>query len=164
MSSMLRVTTLVMLLTAACASTPARCDDGREWDQARARLMASQNSSTGYAIERWNNLASSSRFSFNDYAGFLLTYPGFPQEENLRKSAESALERESPDPKQVAAFFERFPPITNTARARHALALAALRWEGARTAAIAAWRGGTMSEASESALLYLYGSSFSRET
>jgi len=73
MSSMLRVTTLVMLLTAACASTPARCDDGREWDQARAQLMASQRGSMGYAIERWNTLTSSGRFSFNDYAGFLLT-------------------------------------------------------------------------------------------
>lgn len=163
MSSMLRATTLVILLTTAIVSTPVRSEDGREWDQARSRLANSQRGSMGYAVERWNVLSTSSRFSFNDYAGFLLTYPGFPQEEKLRTYAEQALERESADPNQVASFFEKFPPLTNPARARQALALASLRWEGARKAAVEAWRGGPMSDASESALLYLYGSSFSRE-
>ena len=163
MSSMLRATTLLMLLTSALVSPAARGEDGREWDKARAQLVSNQRGSMSYAVERWHNLTASDRFGFADYSGFLLTYPGFPQEEKLRAYAEQALERESAQPRQVAAFFEKYPPLTNQARARYALALASLRWEGARKAAIEAWRGGPMTDASEAALFYLYGSSFSRE-
>ena len=71
---------------------------------------------------------ASDRFGFADYAGFVLAYPGFPAEEKLRGYAEAALERDNARaPEQIAAFFDRFPPLTNPARARYALALAALR-------------------------------------
>ncbi len=55
---------------------------------------------------------------------------------------------------QLVAFFEKFPPLTNRARARHALALAALSYPGARDTAVAAWRGGAMSEAAENIHAY----------
>jgi soluble lytic murein transglycosylase len=47
------------------------------------------------AISRWELLTSSNRFGFSDYAGFLLSYPGFPEEERLRRYAEAALDRDA---------------------------------------------------------------------
>jgi soluble lytic murein transglycosylase len=163
MSSMVRVSTVLLLLSAATATSPALAQDGSEWDQARARLISSQRGSIGQAIERWKLLSTSSRFTFGDYSTFLLTYPGFPDEAKLRGYAEAALERESPSPSTVAAFFDRFPPLTNPARARYALALASLQRPNARAAALAAWRGGPMSDASEAALFSLFGRGFTAD-
>jgi soluble lytic murein transglycosylase len=161
MSSMLRATTLVLLAYGACLSVPARCQDGREWDEARTQLMASQRGTMAQAVERWRMLTASGSFTYADYAGFLLSYPGFPEEAKLRTFAEKALERESVPDDRIMAYFERFAPLTNPARARLALAQSARSRPQARETALAAWRGGTMSDASESALLSLYGSSFS---
>ena len=160
MSSMHRVLTVFSLLSTACLTNPALAADGSEWDQARARLVASSRGDMAQAIARWENLTSSNRFSFNDYSSFLLTYPGFPEEAKLRGYAESALDRDAPQASQVIAYFQKFPPLTNGARAHYALALAAIRSAGARDAAITAWRGGEMSDASESALLYMQGQTF----
>ena len=167
MSSMLRASTILMLLAAACTSDPARCDDGREWDQARVRQMSSDDAVMRGAIARWKVLSKSNRLSFDQYVGFLLSYPGFPFEEKIRRFAEGALERaspdpRSPDPRRTVAYFEKFPPLTNPARARYALALAALSYPGARDTAVAAWRGGPMSEAAESAIIFNYGDTISR--
>jgi len=154
---MIRTAAFLVLAAASVTSVPARCQDGSEWDRARAQLMASQRSSVAQGIERWRTLTSSNRFSFSDYAGFLLSYPGFPEEDKLRTYAEQALDRESADAGRALAYFDRFPPLTNPARARHALALASLRRPEAREAALAAWRGGEMSDAAEAALFSLYG-------
>ena len=154
MSSM-RATSLVLLGFFACMSAPARCQDGGEWDRARQQLIATQQGSMTQAIDRWRTLSTSDRFGFADYAGFLLAYPGFPEEEKLRTYAERALEREiyPPEPSRLVAFFDRFAPQTNPARARYALALAAMQRAEARTTSLAAWRGGPMNDAAESALL-----------
>jgi soluble lytic murein transglycosylase len=160
MSSMLRASTIILLAYGACLSVPARCQDGREWDQARAQLMTSQRGSMGQAIERWKLLTSTDALSFSEYAGFLLTYPGFPEEEKLRASAERALGRDAPDSSQLIAYFRRFPPVTNPAKARYATALAALNQSEAGAAALLAWRGGEMSDAAEAALFSLFGGSF----
>ncbi|MDR2856337.1 MAG: lytic transglycosylase domain-containing protein [Novosphingobium sp.] len=159
MSSM-RAFSLVLLLSMAAMSVPAHCQDGGEWDRARSQLIASQRGSMALSIDRWRALsASSGSYPFSSYAGFLLASPGFPEEEKLRTYAEKALDRESPDSGSVVAFFSRFPPLTNPARARYALALSALGRPEARSAGIAAWRGGAMSDGSEAALLSLYRTS-----
>ncbi|MCB2080083.1 MAG: lytic transglycosylase domain-containing protein [Novosphingobium sp.] len=162
MSSMLRFSSALMLLAAGTIATPALARDGSEWDQARARLSATQNATMQRAIERWAQLAESSRFGFGDYAGFLLTYPGFPKEEQIRRYAEQALDRDSPGAAQVVSYFDRFPPLTNGGKAHYALALAAQRSGKARDVAIEAWRGGAMSDASESALTYLFQTTFTQ--
>lgn len=162
MSSMVRTTTIVMLLATVALSSPAQCQDGGEWDRARAQLTASQRGGIAQAIERWKVLGATDRFAFNDYAGFVLAYPGFPEEEKLRRSAEATLERESPEPSRIIAYFDRFPPLTNPARARYALALSALQRGEARSVAQTAWRGGEMSDVAESAILSLYGTGFSQ--
>jgi soluble lytic murein transglycosylase len=160
MSSM-RATSLVLLLFMASMSAPARCQDGSEWDRARQQLITSQRGSMGQAIDRWQVLsASNGVYGFGDYAGFLLAYPGFPDEDRLRTYAERALDRDSPELTRLVAYFDRFPPLTNPARARYALALSALHRPEANSTGLAAWRGGPMSDASEAALFSLYGSSF----
>ncbi len=162
MSSMHRAVTLPLLLFIAFASAPARCQDGSDWDQARAGLVASQSGTMAQAIARWRQLgASNGTYSFGDYAGFLMTYPGFPDEQKLRGFAERALAREGADNSRVLAYFDRVGAQTNPARAQYALALASAGRREARSVALEAWRGGEMSDASYAALFSLYGGSFS---
>ncbi len=160
MSSMLRTSAFALLSFCAVTSSPAYCQEGSEWDRARQQLIASQRGTMAQAVDRWRTLSSSDRFGFSDYASFLLAYPGFPEEEKLRTYAEKALDRESADTMRLLAFFDRFPPLTNPGRARQALALASMRRAEAPGAALLAWRGGTMSDASEAAILSLYGPTF----
>ncbi|MCK9544297.1 MAG: lytic transglycosylase domain-containing protein, partial [Novosphingobium sp.] len=61
---------------------------------------------------------------------------------------------------QIIAYFQRFQPATNRARARYASALAALQRPEAAGMALAAWRGGEMSDSAEAALLSLFGATF----
>jgi len=163
MSSMLRASFASILLAATCFSVPAQASDGAEWDQAKRRNMATNDRVMNQAVVRWKSLTQSRSLNFDTYAGFLLTYPGFPSEHTLRAYAEAALERESANPQTTVSFFEKFPPISNQARARQALALAALSYPGARDTAVAAWRGGLMSETAESTILYQYGSVLTRD-
>jgi soluble lytic murein transglycosylase len=184
MSSMHRVLASVSLLTLAMLSSPARCQitgqmgaqpgpqvgtqirggqDGSEWDRARAQLVASQPTGMAQAIDRWRQLSASPSFSFGDYANFMLTYPGFPEEAKMRVNAEKALDNGYAEPSRVVAFFDRFPPVSNPARAQYALALSALRRSEAPTIARDAWRGGVMSDAAEATILAQYGASFRPE-
>ncbi len=155
MSSMVRkfhpLAGAIMLLLPGCA----KAQDGTEWDRARAASASAYDSAMTQAIARWNQLGASDQFAFADYADFLLGYPGFPEEVKLRLSAERALDRSYAEPARIAAFFDRFPPVTNQARAQFALALTALRRPDALTMARNAWRGGPMSDTAEAALLSL---------
>jgi soluble lytic murein transglycosylase len=164
MSSMHRVLASAGLLTLVMISVPGRChaQDGSEWDRARVQNAASQPG-MAQAIDRWRQLNASTNFSFSDYSGFMLTYPGFPEEGKMRANAEKALESSYAEPSRVVAFFDRFPPVSNPARAQYALALIALRRPQADDVARDAWRGGTMSDAAESALLAQYGQRFRTE-
>ncbi len=126
----------------ACHASDAGEDaDASAWDRARAQLVAQSQGPMAQAIDRWKLLTSSNRFSFNDYAGFVLSNPRFPEEERLRRYAEGALEREFADASTLAAFFDRQPPLTNPGRAQYALALRRsvarrpLRWRARRGAA-----------------------------
>jgi soluble lytic murein transglycosylase len=163
MSSMHRVLASVSLLTLVMISAPARCQDAAEWDRSRASLNASQPTGMAQGIDRWRQLNASANFSFADYSSFMLTYPGFPEEAKMRVNAEKALEGGYAEPSRLVAFFDRFPPVSNPARAQYALALTALRRREAPDVARDAWRGGVMSDAAESAILGQYGSGFRTE-
>lgn len=156
MSSMTRASRIVLLLATSLLSTSAAtqawAQDGREWDQARARLSTVENGPMDRAIARWKLLSTTDSMSFSDYSSFLLSYPGFPDQEKIQGRAERALEREAVSPTSVAAFFKRFPPLSNPARAHYAVALLAMRSPEAPAVALQAWRGGPMDESTYSAI------------
>ncbi len=159
MSSMQRISSLIFLLATASMSTPAWADEAmeaREWDQARARLMQSHDMAVHQSIDSWRQLSANDRLNFATYAGFLMRYPGYPQEEKIRGFAEKAALRESPDPRSLVAFFDKFPPLSNEAAGRYAVALSTLRRADAREKAVAAWRGGQLDPMDETSLLTLY--------
>jgi soluble lytic murein transglycosylase len=148
------------LLSLVCIAAPAQCQDGAEWDRARAAMLATQPGNMVSAIARWRQLTQSPALGFDDYAGFLLAYPGFPDERKLRLAAEKSLDSHPVSPDRLVAFFDRFPPLTNPARAQYALALMQYARPEAGEVARAAWRGGTMSDAAEGALLGAWGTRF----
>ena len=159
MSSMVRTTIISAL--AMLAFTPAVAhaqddqlmgEDGRQWDQARTALQALPPGNMAQAVARWKLLSANSKFTFYDYSTFLLAYPGLPDEAKLRGYAEATLDREAIDARQIAAYFDRFPPLTNSGRAAYAMALYSLGRPQAAEAARAAWRGGPMSDTAEATL------------
>ena len=168
MSSMVRKTFISALALLALLPAPAWAqadpmmgEDGRQWDQARIALQALPPGDMVQAVERWKLLVANGGFTFADYSGFLLAYPGLPEEAKIRAFAEGALGRELVAPSQVAAFFDRYPPLTNAGRAQYALALYAMGRPQAAQVAREAWRGGAMSDAAESSLQARLGGSLS---
>lgn len=169
MSSMHRKTASALLALLAFTPTALHAqpgdesqmmgEDGRQWDQAQAGLKALPPGDMAQAIERWRLLVNSNGYGFSDYSGFLLAYPGLPEQDKLRGLAEAALQREAVPAAQVVAYFDRFPPLTNPGRAQYALALYAQGRPQADAVAREAWRGGAMSDAAEATLLARIGPS-----
>src|SRR6478735_5554120 len=97
------------------------------------------------ATPQWNALRQSDALSFDSYASFLIAHPGWPGEQAMRRSAERALAPDSISPTRVIAFFDKFPPLTNTGQARYAEALASAgRPRDALDAARKAWTSGSL--------------------
>ena len=155
---------ILLALAPVVAGTLANASDGdydgSAWDRARAQLTSQSQAPISQAIERWKLLSSAPAYGFSSYAGFVASYPGFPEEDRLRRAAEAALDHETPAPQSLVAFFDRFPPLTNPARAQYALALRLMGRPEAGDMARAAWRGGVMSDAAETAILTNWGSTF----
>ena len=161
MSSMVRKALFTALLASAAFGSPHASAQGNEWDTGRASLVATQPpAEVAMAVSRWEQLSASPSFTFEDYAGFLLANPGFPDEAKLRGYAEDRLARDYALPDRVVAYFDRFPPVTNGGRAQRAVALMAMRPAEALETARAAWRGGGMSETAYATLFAAYGGSF----
>jgi soluble lytic murein transglycosylase len=166
MSSMVRkhlIFRTLIGLPLLALTTAAPAQDSASWDQARAQLIAQQPTRMAQAIGRWEDLIANDRLSFDSYAGFVLAYPEFPQENVLRIRAENALDNEAPSSEALLGFFDKNPPLTNSGRARYALALAALNRPEAPSVAREAWRNGQMSGTAEAYLLGLYGSQFTKD-
>src|SRR3990167_4323160 len=153
----------VLAVGAVALSAPVASESLARWEIARAELVAAQPRHSAQVVERWKLLNGNDRLSFDDYAGFVLAYPGFPQEDRLRRQAEDKLDIEAVDATRLVSFFDLNPPLTNPARARYALALAALQREEAGEVARMAWRGGNMSDSSETYLLSSFGSQFTQD-
>ena len=164
LSSMLRISAASLFAVGAfAAASPAIAQDAAQWDRARQALVATQSGPMAQAIDRWRQLTASSNFGFDDYASFVLTYPGFPDEAKLRTYAEGKLVNTMVDGDRLIAFFDRYPPLTNPARAQYAIALSARNRPEAAQVAREAWRGGSMSATAEATLLSLYGYSFTAD-
>ncbi|MGL5837866.1 MAG: transglycosylase SLT domain-containing protein [Sphingorhabdus sp.] len=110
------------------------------------------------ALQRWKMLNQSSNYAFSEYASFLMTYPDWPNADEMRKNAEQAINLLSYSPNQAVAYFNRLEPLTNGGRAKYAIALAATgdsaraeQW-GRR-----AWREGPLTDDDETRIFQLMG-------
>ncbi len=105
------------------------------------------------ALQRWKYLSESPNYSFSEYASFLLTYPDWPNSDDMRKNAEQAIDVASYSPSQAVAFFDRLEPVTNGGRAKYALALASV---GDKTRAEQwgrrAWREGPLTDQDQASI------------
>ena len=157
------------LLTLSVAAAAALTGDQRGWYAARLNVPGASPSApapaimdpVGEALVRWNRLQQSDSLPFPDYAGFLLSYPGWPGEAAMRRAAERAIDPNNAVPSEVARFFDRFPPVTVTGRVRQAEALGGIgRTAEAITAARVAWTAGAMSDDDENRLRARFGTAF----
>jgi soluble lytic murein transglycosylase len=111
------------------------------------------------AMQRWKMLNQSGNYSFGEYASFLMTYPDWPNADEMRKNAEQAINTTSWSPSQVVAYFDRLPPLTNGGRAKYALALAAAGDKArAEQWALRAWREGPMTDDDQARIQSMLGS------
>jgi soluble lytic murein transglycosylase len=147
---------------AVAAPSPASWS-AADWDRARANLVAQQPGHMSHAVRLWQQLGSSPNYRFEDYAAFLLSYPGLPDSAKLQGYAEERLNQEYVPADRLVAFFDRNKPVTNHARAQYALALMSQRPAAALDMARAAWRGGQMSDTAEAALLGSYHQQFTQD-
>jgi len=159
MSSMLRKSAFCIALIGSSAlalATPAFAQD-------RTSLAAPHPGAMSLVVTQWEYLVASKELSFSAYSGFVLAHPGFPKEALLRTRAENALDQETVPSGDLVRFFDKNPPLTNSGRARYALALAALLRPEAAEVAREAWRAGSMSGTAEIYMLGLFGARLTRE-
>lgn len=132
-----------------------------QWQQVQSRIGATTDASIAATISQWRALQQSDGLGFSAYASFITANPGWPGEDRMRRLAETGINPDSFDPRQVTAFFARFPARTPVGNARNAVALMQLgRMDEARIAARNAWTGGSLSPTDETRLLSLFGSGF----
>ena len=152
----------IALLAGSALAFPslAQAQDAASWDRARSNLATTQPGMISQGVQRWEYLRSADNLGFSEYANFIATYPGFPMQDTFQRRAENALDDDPVSPERLIAFFDRFPPLTNGAKARYALALATQNRPEALETAREAWRGGRMSGPAEAYMLGLYGTQF----
>ncbi|MGB5485480.1 transglycosylase SLT domain-containing protein [Parasphingorhabdus sp.] len=149
------------IVIAALLLSPATCMAAEQvsWRGAESELSDPTGGNAVLGLQRWRVLTQSDNYSFEDYAGFLVTYPGWPEDTRMQRNAEQAININSFSPSRVLAFFDRFEPITNAGAAKYAVALqAAGQSDKANAMAKQAWRGGTLTDADEVALISRFSS------
>lgn len=102
-------------------------------------------------LRRWDG-----GVGFQEFASFLLSTPGWPQENILRQRAEQAIKPEIPMADRLT-YFEKYPPLTAYGKLQYAEALLSVN-RGDRAADIAreAWIEGNFAPADEQRLLNLF--------
>lgn len=99
--------------------------DRRDWSQAR-QVAAGANDPVVGKLVLWSELTNgASGRSFTEIAGFIAENPDWPMQNTLRQRAEEAMPAML-DPGPVAAWFDRFPPVTLRGWQSYAEALFAL--------------------------------------
>jgi soluble lytic murein transglycosylase len=116
------------------------------------------------ALQRWRMLSQSGNYSFDEYASFLMTYPGWPGDKVMRQNAEQAINLLSYSPSQAVAYFDRLEPVSNTGRAKYAIALAATGDNvRAENWARRAWREGPLTDDDEARILSMMSAKLTTE-
>lgn len=165
MSSMHKLSAIAFASAILALPLGAHAQEAADWDRARATLVASQPGPMAPAIAQWERLKADSQaqLPFATYANFLQANPGFPDEETLRARAEKRLRSEFTAPGALLAYFAKFAPVTNYAKAHYALALMGPERSKAEKLAKEAWRGGEMSPTAEGMLSANFGAGFAQE-
>ena len=168
MSSMLRcaiASTLLASLVSPSVSAGAQeaTYSAADWDKARANLVAREPGRMAQAVSLWQQLTASKSYGFDNYASFLLTYPGFPDATKLQGFAEDRLRVEAVPAARLVAFFDKYPPVSNFARGQYALAKASLDPAAALETIRAAWRGGELDPGTEATLQATYARYFTQD-
>jgi hypothetical protein len=93
---MLRNASIAALLaTAAVMAAPAQSQEASwsaaDWDRARASLVAQGPGRMAPAIREWERLKATKTAPFEDYASFMLSFPGFPDAGTIQETAEARL-------------------------------------------------------------------------
>lgn len=106
------------------------------------------------SINQWRRLTSSSFATFGEVALFLMQNPDWPQEDKLRKMAESAPIDASLSTNQTIAYFNRFPPLTGGGWLRYAIALSSDgKRDLANNAARKSWASASLNANDEARLM-----------
>lgn len=159
MSSMIRRILLASAaLPLAIAGGAAQAQQSDSWDRMRERVEAQQPGVMAQTLRQWKSLTESEGFGFETYAGFIESNPGLPRQDLLQRRAEASLDKQAVSAQRLVQFHDKFPPLTNTAKARYAMALGQLNREEAFRWARDAWRGGEMNSVTEIYLTGLFGS------
>ncbi|MDZ7588570.1 MAG: lytic transglycosylase domain-containing protein [Parasphingorhabdus sp.] len=161
MSSMLYYIPLLLALALPAAALAA---DQTGVAQSGTSLSDPTGGNAQLGLQRWRVLSQSDNYSFDDYAGFLVSYPGWPDDMRMRRTAEQAINANSFSPTRVIAFFDRLPPLTPTGMAKYAIALAATGQQAkAQEWARAAWRAGTLTVEDEMVVLGQFAAAITPE-
>ncbi len=143
MSSMRHLALILLLGTAPAASAVA---------QAPVSPVAARPATAaevGYALNDWRRLRQSDGYAFQDFARFLNSNPGWPEENRMRRAAERQMRAGEYGP-TVIAFFQKDKPRTGNGWTRYAEALAAAgRTADAQVAARSAWASADLSAGDE---------------
>jgi len=163
MSSMVsRFVIAALLFTPATCMAADNLGEQLGWQNESAGLSDPTGGNAVLGLQRWRVLTQSDNYSFEDYAGFLVTFPGWPEDTRMQRNAEQAININSFSPARVLAYFSRFEPTTNAGAAKYAVALqAAGQRDKANQWAKTAWRGGTLTQDDEAALISRFSSAFS---
>ena len=158
MSSMWRIAVSMTVLLATAPSSSAQYASGT-FSSTPAYYSGQSVSS---ALESWRTLRQSSQYRFADYAGFLISYPDWPDTSRMRAWAEKAM-NPGENAATVIAFFAVERPSTGNGWARLADAYGSTgRASDALEAARKAWGAADLSASDEQAIWSRYGSSFTR--
>lgn len=160
-----RIAMAAMLLTPTMCMAQELAPDQRAWYQGRLGMgttgapAPAAPSQAAETVAEWQALTRNTHPSFDQIAGFLIANPGWPNEMELRRTAEGTLATSGYVPSSAVLFFERFPPLSAGGHLRHAMALrAANRMDDATAAARRAWTGGALTAEEENSLVMAFPS------
>lgn len=158
----------LLLLPAMCMASELQPEQ-RAWYASRIAATPATvatppaPNSAAEAVIEWQALTRTQRPSFDRVAAFLMANPGWPNETELKRSAEAALDSGGFIPASAATYFDRFAPTNAAGYLRQALALrAANRMDEAQVAARRAWTSGSLNADEESRLLSFFPGALSQ--
>lgn len=127
-----------------------------DWSGARA-AAAQASDPTLAEVVLWLQLQDTSRTQdYVQIVSFIVSNPGWPRLDDLRRRAEEAIPEELPAP-DVIAYFDVYPPLSGTGTLRYLDALAALgRTEALQAAVLDAWNNRDFKASDEKAFLERY--------